>query len=615
MFTQFCAPEELGFGRCLTTLLVLFFFSIHPLSAQAVKWTFEGGFLYSSSPALGGDGVVYIGSIDENLYAILPDGTQQWSYEAGTGDIAEGPSIAEDGTVYVATVDGVVHAVNPDGTQKWTFDTGAGFAGGNCEIAIAFDRTIYAGALNTLYAINPDGTELWTFDTGAVVQGVSQGLDGNVFVTTGTGIVALDPEGNQLWTFGAIQVLAAPAIDEDGTIYFGDSKEAGDNFWALNPDGSVKWAAQLGARVQNSPVIDVDGSVYVVTELPFAEGFLVKLDADGTEQWRFETEAAIRATPAIGSNGILYFGTIGGDYFAVNRDGDQVWMLDDVGDIRSSATIAPDGTVYFGSFSQARVYAVTSTSAGLAPSIWPKKQADTRNTGRLESGVANERWFAPHVYWVDDASKAVLTVRHRGGSAGRPNGRTTNFQIHIFDRDGSLLFSLQDSIDPGQTKDIVLAAPGNMPYAASAVIEASPVDADLIAFFLTWEIKVSDDFAPFRIGVFFSQDTEAALIHDFPAEASVRNGLGVAIQNIGENEISCTLDFFNADGSLESSEGLEFAPLGSVVGFFNDRLFDGFVGSSTIACDAPIVAIAVNQDFDNGGFPTDRITAKGQTGP
>ena len=39
-----------------------------------------------SSPALGADGTIYVGSEDDNLYAINPDGTQQWAFATGQGN-------------------------------------------------------------------------------------------------------------------------------------------------------------------------------------------------------------------------------------------------------------------------------------------------------------------------------------------------------------------------------------------------------------------------------------------------------------------------------------------------------------------------------------------------
>ena len=37
-----------------------------------------------SSPAIGADGTIYVGSLDHNLYAINPDGTPKWTYATGS---------------------------------------------------------------------------------------------------------------------------------------------------------------------------------------------------------------------------------------------------------------------------------------------------------------------------------------------------------------------------------------------------------------------------------------------------------------------------------------------------------------------------------------------------
>ena len=47
------------------------------------KWAFPAGIIAYSSPALGADGAVYIGSDNANLYAINPDGTQRWAFPTG----------------------------------------------------------------------------------------------------------------------------------------------------------------------------------------------------------------------------------------------------------------------------------------------------------------------------------------------------------------------------------------------------------------------------------------------------------------------------------------------------------------------------------------------------
>jgi outer membrane protein assembly factor BamB len=50
-----------------------------------------------------------------------------------------------------------------------------------------------------------------------------------------------------------------PAIGADGTIYFGSWD---DYFYALNPDGTLKWRFRAENAIDSSPAIDTDGTIY-----------------------------------------------------------------------------------------------------------------------------------------------------------------------------------------------------------------------------------------------------------------------------------------------------------------------------------------------------------------
>ena len=53
---------------------------------------FTTGSYINSSPAIGADGTIYVGSMDNYLYAINPDGTQQWAFATGVGSFPPRPS-------------------------------------------------------------------------------------------------------------------------------------------------------------------------------------------------------------------------------------------------------------------------------------------------------------------------------------------------------------------------------------------------------------------------------------------------------------------------------------------------------------------------------------------
>ena len=82
-------------------------------------WEFETGGGVTSSPAIGSDGTVYVGSFVW-LYAINgKSGVKLWEFE--TGDrVYSSPAIGSDGTVYVGSQDGKLYAIktNSKGLAK-----------------------------------------------------------------------------------------------------------------------------------------------------------------------------------------------------------------------------------------------------------------------------------------------------------------------------------------------------------------------------------------------------------------------------------------------------------------------------------------------------------------
>ena len=68
----------------------------------------------TSSPAIGPDGTVYVGSGDNKLYAINgKTGDKLWEFE--TGDfVGSSPAIGPDGTVYVGSDDHWLYAIKTD---------------------------------------------------------------------------------------------------------------------------------------------------------------------------------------------------------------------------------------------------------------------------------------------------------------------------------------------------------------------------------------------------------------------------------------------------------------------------------------------------------------------
>ena len=377
----------------------------------AGKWVFPTGTVVRSSPAIGPDGTIYVGSDDHYLYAINPDGTQKWEFQTGN-TVVSSPTIGPDGTIYVGSADSNLYAVNPDGIEKWRFPTGIWVYS---SPAIGPDGTIYIGSYDhNLYAVNPNGTQKWVFDAGDLIwSSPAIGPDGTIYVgSTDSFLYAINPNGVQQWVFptgGMIE--SSPAIGPDGTIYVGSDDR---KLYAITPNGSLKWSYTTGSFVTSSPSIGPDGTIYVGS----TDSFLYAINPDGTKKWEFGTGSWVVSSPSLGKDGTVYVGSYDTNLYAINPDGSEKWNFPTLGPVDSCPVIAKDGTVYVGS-GDGNLYAVSGASKGLAASSWPmfrhdlKHGAEARIANLVETSVAG----APETIPWGGKITVTDTVANQGNSS------------------------------------------------------------------------------------------------------------------------------------------------------------------------------------------------------
>ena len=305
------------------------------------KWNYTTKGAIESSSTIGSDGTVYIGSDDDYLYAINPNGTKKWSYKTGNS-IKSTPAIASDGTIYVGSDDDYLYAINPNGTKKWSYKTGDSV---QSSPTIGTDGTIYFGSNDSnLYALNPNGTLKWKFATGGIIySSPAIASDGTIyFGSADMNFYALDPNGNKKWSYTTnYQIFSSPAIASDGTIYFGSN----DNYiYALNPSGTLKWRVTTSWFVYSSPAIGSDGTIYFGSW----DKYIYAFNPNGTKKWSYKLGAVEFSSPVVGSDGTIYFGDFDKNLYALNPNGTLKWKYTTGGYIASSPAIGSDGTLYFG---------------------------------------------------------------------------------------------------------------------------------------------------------------------------------------------------------------------------------------------------------------------------
>ncbi len=320
-----------------------------------LRWSFTTGDVVYSSPAIGSDGTIYIGSGDKKFYAINPDGTEKWNFPTD-GAVQSSSAIYSNGTIYFGVPGtpipyGLLYALNQDGTEIWSFPTSGDM---HSSPAIGSDGTIYVGSDDyKLYAINPDGTEKWSFMTANVVSSSPAiGSDGTIYVgSQDLKLYAINPDGTEKWSFKTKGTChSSPAIGSDGTIYVGSTD---GRLYAIKPDGSENWNFTTGPSVWSSPGIGSDGTIYIGS----TSGKFYAINTNGTEKWIFTTGANIESSPAISSDGTIYIGSVDNKLYAINPNGTEKWNFTTGHYVVSSPAIGSDGTIYVGS-NDYKLYAI-----------------------------------------------------------------------------------------------------------------------------------------------------------------------------------------------------------------------------------------------------------------
>lgn len=308
-----------GFGLLVWAHLITVFLLHESSMAQqpgTKLWEFQTGATVVSSPALGADGTIYIGTGNLDainngaFYSISPDGKTNWYFQPRSS-VSASPAISQDGTVYVMCANGKLYALAADGTTNWVVNTGARCVS---SPAIGVDGTLYVGVVvNTfskLYAVRPDGRTNWV-------------------VTLGSQVIS---------TPASVQ-FSSPAIGPDGTVYLGSLE---GKVYAVSPAGRTNWVAALGAPTYSSPIIGPDGTIYIGAD----SSRVYAIDRFGRTKWTFSANGMVESSAAVSVDGsTIYIGSLGGYLYALTPSGLQRWVSN--GPVSCSAAVCGDGSICY----------------------------------------------------------------------------------------------------------------------------------------------------------------------------------------------------------------------------------------------------------------------------
>ena len=199
---------------------------VNNVGTLGLKW--QNAVAGNSSPAVV-NGVVYIGSNDDNVYALnATTGAKLWSFATG-GPVTSSPAVV-NGVVYIGSSDRNLYALNANtGAKLWSFATT--FIGASSPAVVngvVYIGTGSTGGTNVLALSASTGALLWSTSEGGEVLSSPAVANGAVYVNSDDGnMYALNANtGARLWNSpiggGLIDNVCSPAV-ANGVVYVGSA--------------------------------------------------------------------------------------------------------------------------------------------------------------------------------------------------------------------------------------------------------------------------------------------------------------------------------------------------------------------------------------------------------
>lgn len=313
----------------------------------------------------------------------------RWSFQ--TEEEVRGTPAVSQGTVYIGSYDNNLYAIDrASGKMQWKFST----EGGICSAPALWRHLVVCGSEDfNVYGIDATtGKEIWRYRTWHHVRSSPRVFDDKLYIgSDDSHLHAIDPRhGRSLWRFRTYREVQSSAAFGSGLLFFGSNDEY---CYAVDPlTGELKWKYRTQGAIISSPAV-AEGTVYFGS-MDFAVYALeVK---SGWQAWREPTDKFVIGSPLVVGDR-LYIGSTDKHLHCFDRrTGHRLWKYL-AGQQVNAAPAHADGRIYFGCIDGA-VYCVDATSGNL---IWRFATGDK---------ICGSPVVSEHVVYVGSSDGAVYAL-------------------------------------------------------------------------------------------------------------------------------------------------------------------------------------------------------------
>lgn len=240
--------------------------------------------------------------------------------------------------------------------------------------------------------------------------------------------------GEFKWVFAIDKVTygGGALVGSDGTIYQCVKNATINNVYAINPNGTQKWAVKLDAAIGAFPALSADGVLYCLTN----KSTLYALDASsGAIKWQQSLDGAIGSAVAIDKAGNVYAGTSAAIYsFKPNKE--QNWKLEEV-NVTEQATFALKDQVLYATLKDKGGLVAVDMTNGTKKWTYPTTKGDAYFPIVDKNG---------NIYFTEKGSQTVHAVNASGAKIWDKNvGGNLNYSGGALSTDDILYIGTQSN--------------------------------------------------------------------------------------------------------------------------------------------------------------------------
>ena len=240
--------------------------------------------------------------------------------------------------------------------------------------------------------------------------------------------------GEFKWVFAISQITygGGALVAPDGTIYQCVRNATINNVYAINPNGTQKWAVKLDAAIGAFPALSADGVLYCLTN----KSTLYALDASsGAIKWQQSLDGAIGSAVAIDKAGNVYAGTSAAIYsFKPNKE--QNWKLEEV-NVTEQATFALKDQVLYATLKDKGGLVAVDMTNGTKKWTYPTTKGDAYFPIVDKNG---------NIYFTEKGSQTVHAVNASGAKIWDKNvGGNLNYSGGALSTDDILYIGTQSN--------------------------------------------------------------------------------------------------------------------------------------------------------------------------